>query len=90
MSDYTDYENNLAFPPEGDWAETKPVQNTDRTESTIELIEKIERLTSENVKIKELMRMIAPYLEALTEKRFKLEYIPKVAELLTQIKELDK
>lgn len=44
MSDYHDCNENLAFPPEGDWAETKPVQNTDRTESTIELVNKIEEL----------------------------------------------
>lgn len=33
MTDYEDYENNLAFPP-----------TTDRTESTIELVNKIEEL----------------------------------------------
>lgn len=36
MTDYEDYENNLAFPP-----------TTDRTQSTIELIEKIEKLTKQ-------------------------------------------
>lgn len=35
MTDYEDYENNLAFPP-----------TTDRTQSTIELVEKIEKLTN--------------------------------------------
>lgn len=44
MSDYDDYENNLAFPPEGDWADTTPRANTDRTASTIELVNKIEEL----------------------------------------------
>lgn len=44
MSDYHNYKENLAFAPDGDWAETKPVQNTDRTESTIELVNKIEEL----------------------------------------------
>ena len=44
MSDYDDYENNLAFPPEGDWADTNPRANTDRTASTIELVNKIEEL----------------------------------------------
>ena len=46
MSDYDDYENNLAFKPIGDWADTEPKVNTDRTASTIELIDKIESLTS--------------------------------------------
>lgn len=44
MTDYEDYENNLAFPPEGDWADTEPKNNTDRTASTIELINEIEKL----------------------------------------------
>lgn len=44
MTDYDDYENNLAFPPEGDWADTSPRANTDRTASTIELVNKIEKL----------------------------------------------
>lgn len=44
MTDYEDYENNLAFPPEGDWTDTEPKNNTDRTASSIELINKIEEL----------------------------------------------
>ena len=44
MTDYEDYENNLAFPPEGDWTDTEPKNNTDRTASTIELVNKIEEL----------------------------------------------
>ena len=44
MTDYEDYENNLAFPPEGDWSDTKPKNNTDRTASTIEPVNKIEEL----------------------------------------------
>lgn len=36
MTDYEDYENNLAFPP-----------TTDRTQSTTELVEKIEKLTKQ-------------------------------------------
>ena len=49
MSNNTpDYENDLVFPPpQGDWADTRPQSNTDRTASTIELISKIERLTKQ-------------------------------------------
>lgn len=47
MSDYEDYENNLAFPPQGDWSDTQPKNNTDRTASTIELVEKIEKLSKQ-------------------------------------------
>lgn len=36
MSDYNDYENNLAFPP-----------TTDRTQSKEELVEKIEKLSKQ-------------------------------------------
>lgn len=42
-----DYENNLAFPPQGDWSDTQPKNNTDRTASTIELINKYEQLTKQ-------------------------------------------
>lgn len=44
MTDYEDYENNLAFPPEGDWADTEPKANTDRTQSSLDLVDKIEEL----------------------------------------------
>lgn len=39
-----DYNDNLVFPPEGDWADTNPRSYTDRTASTIELVNKIEEL----------------------------------------------
>lgn len=69
MTDYEDYENNLAFPPQGDWADTSPRANTDRTLSSIELVNKIEELTKwldlkseyavkiedENIKLKKLL-----------------------------------
>lgn len=45
MTDYDDYDNDLAFPPQGDWADTSPRANTDRTASTIELVNKIEEMT---------------------------------------------
>lgn len=45
MSDYDDYENNLAFKPIGDWADTEPKVNTDRTQSSLDLVDKIEELT---------------------------------------------
>lgn len=32
---------------EGDWADTEPRANTDRTQSTIELVKKIEKLTKQ-------------------------------------------
>ncbi len=47
MTDYEDYENNLAFPPQGDWSDTEPKNNTDRTASTIELVNKIEQLSKQ-------------------------------------------
>lgn len=47
MSDYHDYNENLAFPPQGDWSDIEPKNNTDRTASTIELVEKIEKLSKQ-------------------------------------------
>lgn len=59
MSDYHDYNENLAFPPhtiltpggvirvEGDWSDTQPKFHTDRTASTIELVGKIEKLSKQ-------------------------------------------
>lgn len=44
MTDYDDYENNLAFKPIGDWADTEPKFNTDRTQSSLDLVDKIEEL----------------------------------------------
>lgn len=55
MTDYDDYENNLAFKPIGDWADTEPKVNTDRTQSSLELVDKIKRLTEENTQLKCLL-----------------------------------
>ena len=44
-SDYLDYENNLAFDPTANSGLRQSY--TDRTQSTIELIEKIEKLTKQ-------------------------------------------
>lgn len=77
MTDYDDYNENLAFAPDGDWAETKPVQNTDRTESTIELVEKIEKLS----------KQLNIAKEYLNERAGKDKYADWV---LLKIKELDK
>lgn len=43
MNNTPDYNNNLAFAP-GDWSDSRVNTNTDRTASTIQLIEKIEEL----------------------------------------------
>lgn len=42
-----DYTDNLAFPPQGDWSDTQPKFHTDRTASTIELVDKIEKLSKQ-------------------------------------------
>ena len=39
----------------------------------------------ENQQLKELLKECKPYFNALVEKRLKLEYIPQVYELLTEI-----
>ena len=47
MSDWHDYNNNLVYAPEGDWADTEPKTNTDRTQSSLDLVDKIEKLTKQ-------------------------------------------
>lgn len=42
-----DYENNLAFPPQGDWSDTQPKNNTDRTQSSCDMVDTIEKLTKQ-------------------------------------------
>ena len=54
MTDYEDYENNLAFPP-----------TTDRTQSTIELVDMYEKLKAENEKLKERLEKAIITLQAL-------------------------
>lgn len=58
-----DYNDNLAFPPQGDWSDTQPKITTDRTQSTIELVEKFKELTEENTKLKGLLRECRGYIE---------------------------
>lgn len=56
MTDNTpDYNNNLAFAP-GDWSDSRVVGNTDRTASTIQLIEKIEELEKDNIQFRQLLK----------------------------------
>ena len=51
MNNTPDYKNNLAFAP-GDWSDSRVTNNTDRTASTIQLIEKIEELEKENAQLR--------------------------------------
>ena len=50
MNNTPDY-NNLAFAP-GDWSDSRVNGNTDRTASTIQLVEKIEELEKENAQLR--------------------------------------
>ena len=59
MSDYDDYENNLAFPPAGDWSDSREQKTTDRTESTIELINVLERLNRKLVIADTALKVLA-------------------------------
>lgn len=67
MTDYEDYENNLAFPPEGDWSDTEPKNNTDRTDSTIELVNKIEGLNK-------WLDLKSEYIEKLEKENERLKW----------------
>lgn len=92
-----DYAENLAFPPQGDWSDTQPKNNTDRTASTIELVEKIEKLSKQLGIAKDFIRFIVRYdCKVVVPKDFsKYEacwfFIRSLAqEKLEQIEELEK
>ena len=57
MTDYDDYENNLAFEPVGDWADKGEVPTTDRTQSMTALIDKYAEVVEENKCLKRLLTM---------------------------------
>lgn len=74
-----DYYDNLAFPPQGDWADTNPRANTNRTASTIELVNKIEKLNK-------WLDLKSEYISKIEEKNERLqELLKKCAEWLTYI-----
>lgn len=64
MSDYHDYADNLAFPPRGDWSDTQPKNTTDRTQSSCDMVDKIEKLT------KQIEYMIKGFAWIRNENRF--------------------
>ena len=70
MSDYEDYENNLAFKPIGDWADTEPKVNTDRTQSSLDLVDKIEELNK-------WLDLKSEYIERLENKEAILKEVLK-------------
>ena len=55
MSDWHDYNNSLAYEPQGDWSETQPKSCTDRTPQVLQLIDRVAKLESENKKLKMLL-----------------------------------
>lgn len=74
-----DYNDNLVFPPAGDWADTNPRANTDRTASTIELVNKIEGLNK-------WLDLKSEYISKIEEKNERLqELLKKCVEWLTYI-----
>lgn len=42
-----DYKDNLVFLPQGDWSDTEPKSNTDRTQSSCDMVDKIEKLSKQ-------------------------------------------
>ena len=61
MDNTPDYTNNLAFAP-GDWSDSRVNGNTDRTASTIQLIEKIEQLEKENKKLRDAIEFQSEFI----------------------------
>lgn len=67
MSNNTpDYNNDLASAPIGDWADTNPRANTNRTGSSIELVNKIEELNK-------WLDLKSEYIEKLEKENKKLK-----------------
>ena len=81
MSDYHDYNENLAFPPQGDWSDTQPKNNTDRTASTIELVEKIEKLSKQLEIAKMILKNIAYNEDIGQSRRTAFKGLEKMREL---------
>lgn len=61
MNNTPDYNNNLAFAP-GDWSDSRVNGNTDRTATTIQLIEKIEELEKENKKLRDAIEFQSEFI----------------------------
>ena len=62
MNNTPDYNNNLAFAP-GDWSDSRVNTNTDRTATTIQLIEKIEELEKENKKLRDAIKFQNDFID---------------------------
>jgi len=75
-----DYTDNLAFPPQGDWSDTQPKNNTDRTQSSCDMVDKIEKLSKQ---LEIAVKCLKNYKSGTTDKWF-----AEVA--LEQIEELEK
>lgn len=62
MNNTPDYKENLAFAP-GDWSDSRVTGNTDRTVTTIRLIEKIEELEKENKKLRDAIKFQNDFID---------------------------
>ena len=62
MNNTPDYKNNLAFAP-GDWSDSRVNGNTDRTATTIQLIEKIEQLEKENKRLRDAIKFQNDFID---------------------------
>jgi len=60
MTDYDNYDENLAFESIGDWSDKGiKAETTDRTQSSIELVERIERLSAQLLIAKTALDILA-------------------------------
>lgn len=88
MTDYDDYENNLAFEPVGDWADKGEVAITNRTQSSLDLVDRIEELTKENKKLDKIIEYCIQLQEDKTKDYgFLLLKYTKLKELLKECRE---
>lgn len=73
MSDWHDYKENLAFPPQGDWSDTQPKSCTDRTPQVLELIDRVAKLEKENKKLNKWLDLKSEYIAKLEKENKELK-----------------
>ena len=86
MNNTPDYKENLAFAP-GDWSDSRVKTNTDRTASTIQLIEKIEELETENKKLRDAIKFQNDFITFVGNESTKI--LLTVQKALLKMEQLD-
>lgn len=89
MNNTPDYDNDLAFAP-GDWSDSRVNTNTDRTATTIKLIEKIEELENKNKALKKELIIMRDVCLLIFEFAEKTKLPLNIKPLKDEIKDIEK